>query len=369
MTEKLLRALEPKEFDELVEAYMKHPLKLLTEDELEQLSEAELVEHVLLLEAERARLEAEKARQEAELESLQQELLELLEEQERHPNLEVIKAVLDWGQAIVPALIAILENDDYYGGREAVRNIWTPVHAANILCELEAVEALPALRRAMTRPNEHGMADWVSESLVKFGPAALDTAEAILQDKTVEWYPRAMAAETLKAIAQHHPKTYERVTATMRAMLPDPAIDFSGYESYEQVKADLDDSQIWESLVSDLCALQDPGAYDLIASMFDRGLIWESWMGRENFEEAYARPTARPPHIHPEVDLLTMYRELRPRETSRPASPPRPVRTQPVARAQPVRAQKIGRNAPCPCGSGKKYKHCHGRRGSPPLPA
>ena len=23
-------------------------------------------------------------------------------------------------------------------------------------------------------------------------------------------------------------------------------------------------------------------------------------------------------------------------------------------------AGKIGRNAPCPCGSGNKYKHCHG---------
>ena len=31
---------------------------------------------------------------------------------------------------------------------------------------------------------------------------------------------------------------------------------------------------------------------------------------------------------------------------------------------QPVRAEsaKIGRNAPCPCGSGKKYKKCHGAR-------
>ncbi len=27
---------------------------------------------------------------------------------------------------------------------------------------------------------------------------------------------------------------------------------------------------------------------------------------------------------------------------------------------QPVRKEKIGRNDPCPCGSGKKYKHCHG---------
>ena len=26
-----------------------------------------------------------------------------------------------------------------------------------------------------------------------------------------------------------------------------------------------------------------------------------------------------------------------------------------------VKAKKIGRNDPCPCGSGKKYKNCHGR--------
>jgi preprotein translocase subunit SecA len=35
---------------------------------------------------------------------------------------------------------------------------------------------------------------------------------------------------------------------------------------------------------------------------------------------------------------------------------------QPQAKPQPVRVgEKIGRNDPCPCGSGKKYKHCHGR--------
>lgn len=33
-----------------------------------------------------------------------------------------------------------------------------------------------------------------------------------------------------------------------------------------------------------------------------------------------------------------------------------------VARAMPERAAEVpGRNQPCPCGSGKKYKVCHGR--------
>jgi hypothetical protein len=28
---------------------------------------------------------------------------------------------------------------------------------------------------------------------------------------------------------------------------------------------------------------------------------------------------------------------------------------------QPLRREKVGRNEPCPCGSGKKYKRCHGK--------
>ena len=43
---------------------------------------------------------------------------------------------------------------------------------------------------------------------------------------------------------------------------------------------------------------------------------------------------------------------------------PSPQQMKPASRPndaqQPKRAKKIGRNDPCPCGPGKKYKHCHG---------
>ena len=40
-------------------------------------------------------------------------------------------------------------------------------------------------------------------------------------------------------------------------------------------------------------------------------------------------------------------------QTNGPDAPQKP---------QPVHIEKkIGRNDPCPCGSGKKYKNCHGR--------
>ena len=39
-----------------------------------------------------------------------------------------------------------------------------------------------------------------------------------------------------------------------------------------------------------------------------------------------------------------------------PAAPP-PQNVEPFVRS----TQKVGRNDPCPCGSGKKYKQCHGK--------
>jgi preprotein translocase subunit SecA len=47
-----------------------------------------------------------------------------------------------------------------------------------------------------------------------------------------------------------------------------------------------------------------------------------------------------------------------PRAGARPAPPPAPA---PESAGTFVRGErKVGRNEPCPCGSGKKYKHCHG---------
>lgn len=55
---------------------------------------------------------------------------------------------------------------------------------------------------------------------------------------------------------------------------------------------------------------------------------------------------------------------------------PRPVRetVEPIAESAPIRKEKspavhVGRNDPCPCGSGKKYKKCCGRPGRTVQPA
>ena len=55
----------------------------------------------------------------------------------------------------------------------------------------------------------------------------------------------------------------------------------------------------------------------------------------------------------------------RPTRGGRPAAAAaaRPAGEAEAAKAEPVRRDrpKVGRNDPCPCGSGKKYKKCHGK--------
>ena len=48
------------------------------------------------------------------------------------------------------------------------------------------------------------------------------------------------------------------------------------------------------------------------------------------------------------------------------ADPDDPTQSQPDTKSEPIRNrdQKVGRNDPCPCGSGKKYKQCCLRAGS-----
>jgi preprotein translocase subunit SecA len=50
-------------------------------------------------------------------------------------------------------------------------------------------------------------------------------------------------------------------------------------------------------------------------------------------------------------------------EVAQPKTEPQRVEANPTGgkgSQQPASSDKVGRNDPCPCGSGKKYKRCHG---------
>jgi len=57
-----------------------------------------------------------------------------------------------------------------------------------------------------------------------------------------------------------------------------------------------------------------------------------------------------------ELEEAFMRRKRRELEQARMAGAGEAQQVQQVVRSQ----EKVGRNDPCPCGSGKKYKKCHG---------
>jgi uncharacterized protein len=79
----------------------------------------------------------------------------------------------------------------------------------------------------------------------------------------------------------------------------------------------------------------------------------------ENHPEGNARHAAYVARVTPAVRRIhAHWRAGRGRAAAAlPSVAPLPLR----------RAAAPGRNAPCPCGSGKKYKLCHGAEGAPPL--
>ena len=129
-----------------------------------------------------------------------------------------------------------------------------------------------------------------------------------------------------------------------------------------------------------LSAIADPLARDAIMSAFDEGLVDEYVVTRNDVVEEYEKDED-PREEDPGGDWLSVYREdyaehlesLRtPSPPPKPATIPRPKyryedrydEGEPPADipvTEPIRntGPRVGRNDPCWCGSGKKYKKCH----------
>jgi preprotein translocase subunit SecA len=115
-------------------------------------------------------------------------------------------------------------------------------------------------------------------------------------------------------------------------------------------------------------------AFALFNAMLDE-LKERVTMMLSRVELAPDRPMAPPPVRQPFMELhpepagalggeMEMAMETAAASVGGMAVAARPMHAQAVDPSDPGTWRSTGRNAPCPCGSGRKYKHCHGRLGS-----
>ena len=131
-------------------------------------------------------------------------------------------------------------------------------------------------------------------------------------------------------------------------------------------------SHVWDELASEAVDLYAKTLADDIRGAYEEGLLWPGYMHPEEVEEVFAMEEeaalahSRSPSkglIDDVVEEMQWWACFDPRKESRP-EPAEPFRAA-AGRQDTVTGvrstTKVGRNAPCPCGSGKKYKKCCGR--------
>ena len=134
----------------------------------------------------------------------------------------------------------------------------------------------------------------------------------------------------------------------------DPRVEYEkeAYEIFEDLKNNIADEAIKAVFHVQIERQPAEGEQQLVAA----GPSFTSLPAGE----LVAQPAGAPAHAAPSVDDATIEKLLGP-------VPGKPSKTQIHTNrgdeepAKPVRsAEKVGRNDLCPCGSGKKYKRCHG---------
>ncbi|MBI5714521.1 MAG: DUF1186 domain-containing protein [Chloroflexi bacterium] len=261
------------------------------------------------------------------------------------PSPELLTAIVEQGEAMVTPLCQILSDPEMEG--------WSLHYAAYLLALHGSPQAIPALANTF-RLFDTDFLESTSDALSAFGEAAIEPALAAARDPEPRWYPRAMAITAAVEAARDDTVLKERVAASLREMLADFVA--------RQGSLTEDEIELVSSVVTDLSSLADPAARELIEAAFVAELVDELVIDRKDVQRAYGKGDAHPrrefkPHEWFE-DYPADYRRHQEEDVKRAKENER-QKQKPRGLTKPVAAPKLGRNEPCWCGSGKKYKHCH----------
>ena len=290
------------------------------------------------------------------------ELLTVLEQAGRTPDLDLIRACLERQEELTPGLLEMLAE----GGDED----WEPgdprwyreVHAGLLLIAFREPAALPIFAEIFRDEERENLIEWFSTKLPAYGPAATQMVIDLLNDDSAYEFARIVSTEMLAAIALHHSGERERILEVLRAQLPP-----LGEDGTLALPPGVRFQEIWTWVASALADLRDTDSQPQVMALYKRGLMDDSVMGGLEDYLAKFEPDAYPPlaTLH-EYDILKTYEGLHQqaaREAQWRAKAAQPVPPPAAQRKQHTRSKrKVGRNDPCPCGSGRKYKHCCGKK-------
>ena len=239
------------------------------------------------------------------------------------------------------------------------------LYAMFLLAQFRDRRAYPLMIRLCKLPA--GVLDsLIGETITEGLPRILasvfdgDTAPiaSVIEDPSLDEYIRASALRSLSILV--HEEVLSRGTV----------IEY--FAELFRGKLEKEHSHLWDALAAEAVDLHAKTLADDIQGGFETGLLWPGFMHPQEIDKAFSQSEdavlARsrehsPGLIDSVVDEMRWWACFKPQTTPGKTSGWRETRL-PAGKHNPgaaVRAEpKVGRNAPCPCGSGKKYKKCCG---------
>jgi uncharacterized protein YecA (UPF0149 family) len=279
-----------------------------------------------------------------------------------------VEAAITKRDEITPELLAILERDaenievlaeqdDYMGH----------IYAMYLLAQFREPRAYPLIYKFFSVPGEISLdvtGDLVTEHLapilasVSCGDISLITQLA--ENRAANEYVRSAALSSLLALVNSGERTREDV------------VDY--YRGFLQLKASNEDPYVLANLVCCLTDLYPEEAYAEIKQAFNDNLIDESVLDlnfvdqvlAEGKEQTLAKLKNREQLITDTIAEMEGWYCFQEQESKQKTPVKKTSKTMNMAKSSSlgrpyVRPEKkVGRNEPCPCGSGKKYKKCCG---------
>jgi HEAT repeat protein len=217
----------------------------------------------------------------------------------------------------IPDLIRMATDPELNWADSESLEVWAPIHAWRALGQLQAEEAMRPLMELFQEVEE---SDWVIDELPEvygmIGPQAIPPLAQYLFDSSHGTEARITAGRCLERIGSMHPDAREECVSVLTREL----------RRFQTNEPDLNGC-----LISDLIDLKAVESISVIREAFAHDRVDLFISG--DVED-----------VEIELGLRAERATPAPRFSFFPAVP--------RARA------KVGRNDPCPCGSGKKYKKC-----------
>lgn len=235
----------------------------------------------------------------------------------------------------IPDLIRMATDVDLHNAPHDSPEVWAPLHAWRALAQLQAVEAARPLVHLFEHLKDD---DWIPEEFpVVFsmiGPATIATLQCFLADDDVDESCRLSVPPCLVRMAEDHPDSRDACVQALVRQLENFETNGPAFNGF---------------LIASLIDLGATPTIGLIREAFSKNWVDLSILGDVEDAEIELGLRTRRSTPRPRLDYFGSALDL----DSLAGLYDDSLRELPRRRAA-----KVGRNDPCPCGSGKKFKKC-----------